>query len=72
MAIDAERCETCRFWKEIDRGTSHDGKQWILGDCRRHCPNMNAYGQPSFPRTGYDLWCGDFEPIKTPDAGETT
>ena len=55
----AERCETCRFWKEM----TMPPRAIRSGECCRRCPwpwmkdMMN-----NFPTTGFDAWCGEYEP----------
>ena len=66
-----ERCETCRFWTDVDEGVSD------LGDCHRYPPKMAIelkgdacdvikprYG--GWPLTFATDWCGEYQPTPTP------
>ncbi|HEY0522233.1 MAG TPA: hypothetical protein VGD08_02505 [Stellaceae bacterium] len=53
MTDDAPRCGRCRFW--YDNGLSD---HWRL--CRRQPPRSDARGDPEWPRTHIDHWCGEF------------
>ena len=48
------RCSACTFWDPANiRGEQE-------GHCRKNAPRPGS-GNPRFPVTQYDDWCGDFK-----------
>lgn len=63
---DNPKCETCRWWDQID---SFDGE---YGKCRRRAPDGHnqsiGYGAKFVIETVRRDWCGDHEPVKKVEA----
>ncbi len=74
---DKPRCETCRFWEDIDGVDSHrkhDGDKLNLADlsgrCRRHAPQFTPRQIDDFdpvdgfwPWTHPNDWCGEWQAV---------
>jgi hypothetical protein len=54
-----ESCSNCRFWKK---------KTSLNGFCCAHPPVRVDAGLSSFPTSGADTWCGEWQriPMMTP------
>lgn len=52
-------CATCDWW------WAHDRDEDVIGKCRRHAP------KPGWPNADRTDWCGDHEPRRNPEPGDT-
>jgi hypothetical protein len=48
-----ESCSNCRLWKK---------KTSLTGFCCAHPPVRVDAGLSSFPTSGADTWCGEYQP----------
>lgn len=56
---EPERCETCRFWRDLG--------PWSVGSCRRRAPLLGNRGDDcggkmgDWPTTRRENWCGEWQ-----------
>jgi len=62
---EPENCPHCRYWWRTsfcDLGKDFDGREIILGICRRNAPKEVANcSTKQWPEVAHDDWCGEFE-----------
>lgn len=51
-------CKNCLYWFEMGKILNHGSD--VIGQCRRHPPQIRQNDNGSFPHTAAGDWCGEY------------